>query len=51
MEPTLVATDYVNINEIWLFYKLTPGTQYFTISKVDNDWNKESELTWDNAEQ
>lgn len=51
--PTsVVATDYVDISDAnyGLFYKLAPGTQYFTISKAGgNDWNKESELTWDNA--
>jgi hypothetical protein len=51
--PTsVVATDYVDISDAnyGLFYKLTPGTQYFTISKDGgNDWNKESVLTWDNA--
>jgi len=49
---TVVATDFVDITDpiYGLFYKLTPGTQYFTISKaVSNDWNKESVLTWDNA--
>lgn len=49
---TVKATDYVDINDpiLGLFYKLTPGTQYFTISKAGgNDWNKQSLLTWDNA--
>jgi hypothetical protein len=49
---TVKATDYVDINDptLGLFYKLTPGTQYFTISKDGgNDWNKQSVLTWDNA--
>jgi hypothetical protein len=51
--PTsVVASDYVNLSDAnyGLFYKLTPGTQYFTISKDGgNDWNKQSVLTWDNA--
>ena len=49
---TVKATDYVDIDDptLGLFYKLTPGTQYFTISKAGgNDWNKQSVLTWDNA--
>jgi hypothetical protein len=49
---TVNAADYVDLADVnyGLFYKLEPGTEYFTISKaVSNDWNKESELTWDNA--
>ena len=49
---TVVAADYVNIADAnyGLFYKLVPGTQYFTISKAGgDDWNKQSVLTWDNA--
>lgn len=51
--PTTVrAADYVDlsISANGLFYKLNPGSQYFTISKASgNDWNKESKLTWANA--
>ncbi|MFA7140691.1 MAG: hypothetical protein WC126_06760 [Proteiniphilum sp.] len=51
--PTsVVAADYVDLSLATngLFYKLAPGTQYFTISKAGgNDWNKQSVLTWDNA--
>ena len=51
--PTsVVASDYVDLSVATngLFYKLVPGTQYFTISKAGgNDWNKQSVLTWDNA--
>ncbi|MCE5205321.1 MAG: hypothetical protein LLF80_04345 [Porphyromonadaceae bacterium] len=49
---TVIAADYVDITNAsyGLFYKLAPGTQYFTISKApSNDWTKESVLTWDNA--
>ena len=49
---TVIATDYVDITNAsyGLFYKLVPGTQYFTISKAGgNDWNKQSVLTWDNV--
>lgn len=49
---TVIATDYVDIANAsyGLFYKLVPGTQYFTISKAGgNDWNKQSVLTWDNV--
>ncbi|MGI6299723.1 MAG: hypothetical protein ACOX52_01480 [Verrucomicrobiota bacterium] len=47
-----MASDYVDLSVATngLFYKLVPGTQYFTISKAGgNDWNKQSKLTWDNA--
>jgi len=49
---TVTATDYVDITDAnyGLFYELTPGTQYFTISKAGGDaYNKQSLLTWDNA--
>jgi hypothetical protein len=49
---SVVASDYVNLADpaMGLFYKLIPGTEYFTISKaLGNDWNKQSVLTWDNA--
>ncbi|MCE5178857.1 MAG: hypothetical protein LLF81_06930 [Porphyromonadaceae bacterium] len=49
---TVVATDFVDITDAayGLFYTLTPGTQYFTISKAGgNAENKQSILTWDNA--
>ena len=51
--PTNVkASDYVDLSlaTYGLFYKLAPGSQYFTISKAPiNDWDKGSILTWDNA--
>ena len=49
---TVIAADYVDLSNanLGLFYELTPGTQYFTISKAGgNAYNKQSVLTWDNA--
>jgi len=49
---TVIATDFVDITNAayGLFYELTPGTQYFTISKAGgNASNKQSLLTWDNS--
>ncbi|MPN51308.1 hypothetical protein SDC9_198951 [bioreactor metagenome] len=49
---TVVATDFVDITNAayGLFYELTPGTSYFTISKAGgNAFNKQSVLTWDNV--
>lgn len=49
---TVVATDFVDITNAayGLFYELTPGTEYFTISKAGgNAFNKQSVLTWDNV--
>lgn len=49
---TVVATDFVDITNAayGLFYELTPGTEYFTISKAGGDaYNKQSILTWDNS--
>lgn len=49
---TVVATDFVDITDAQygLFYELTPGGNYFTISKAGgNAYNKQSVLTWDNA--
>ncbi|MGD9557720.1 MAG: PL29 family lyase N-terminal domain-containing protein [Mangrovibacterium sp.] len=49
---TVKASDFVDLTNAsyGLFYKLTPGTQYFTISKApSNDWTHESVLTWDNS--
>lgn len=51
-DTTVIATDFVDITNAayGLFYTLTPGTQYFTISKAGgNASNKQSLLTWDNA--
>jgi hypothetical protein len=45
---TVVATDFVDITNAayGLFYELTPGTSYFTISKAGgNAFNKQSVLT------
>lgn len=49
---TVVATDFVDITNAayGLFYELTPGTEYFTVSKAGgNAFNKQSVLTWDNV--
>jgi hypothetical protein len=49
---TVVATDFVDITNAsyGMFYELTPGGSYFTISKAGgNAYNKQSVITWDNA--
>jgi len=49
---TVVATDFVDITNAayGLFYQLTPGTSYFTVSKAGgNAFNKQSVITWDNV--
>ncbi len=49
---TVVASDFVDVNDAQygVFYQLTPGNQYFTISKAGgNAYNKQSVITWDNS--
>lgn len=49
---TLAASDYVDITNAayGLFYQLTPGNNYSTISKAGgNAFSKQSVITWNNA--